>query len=192
MELKSSKRYFLVKCIAYRNVDSPSFMNNNLNFLCLLPSFLFPHRTNETNTKLQKTLKKQNKRRVQHTQQMKPRPNNKKREKKFKTKENENNIAWACSNSTKQNVQIRTKKKLQTSPLHIISPAMCCPLLKGKNSQLNKLNIHTISNVKHISKPIIIQNRKHNSPRVCFITMDTVCIPLACAHQKNPSIEDTQ
>ena len=67
------------------------------------------HPTIETKTKLQKTRKK------------------------GKTKENKYNIARPCSNSTKQqNMQTITKKKLQTSPMQIISPAMCCPPLKGK------------------------------------------------------------
>ena len=120
-------------------------MNNNHNFLCLLRSFPFPHPINETNTKLQETLKKQkkqNKAKIQHTQQTKPRPNYKKQDKKCKTNEKVYNTAWPCSNSTKQNMQKTKKKKLQTSPLHIISPAICCPSPKGKKSGLNKVKIH--------------------------------------------------
>lgn len=134
LERQITERYFQVKCIACRYVDSPSFMKNTSIFSIYFLHFHF--RTQQTkptpNYKKHLRHKNQNKGTAQHTKQMKPRPNYKKQEKTCKTKENEYNTICPCSNSTKQNMQTRTMKNLQTSPPHIISPAMCCPLLKGK------------------------------------------------------------
>lgn len=75
---------------------------------------------------------------------------NEKKKEKLQNKGKQVNTTWPCSNSTKQNIQTRTKKKLQTFPLQIIFPAMCCPSLKGKKKWLNKVKIHKLSNVKQI------------------------------------------
>lgn len=83
-------------------------MNNNLNFLCLLPSFHFPRPTNESKTKLKKTWKNQNTRkRVPYIQQMKPRQNYKKQDKK-KKKQNIQKM------KPRQNYKKRDQKKEET------------------------------------------------------------------------------
>lgn len=113
-----------MKCIACRYVDSPLFMDNNLNYLCLIPSFPFPHPTNKTKTKLQETLKKQKNKTKQdyNTPTNEPKTKLQKRRKKLqnKGKEVQHNMAMLKLDKTKhvdKNKEKNCKHPLRTSSL---------------------------------------------------------------------------
>jgi len=62
---------------------------------------------------------------------MKPRPNCKKM-RQHKQRKIKHNSKHGHAQTQKTKHPNKKKEKLLISPLHTISPAMCCPLLKGK------------------------------------------------------------